>query len=77
MGWNFGCAMIDFDFHSVVDTLLEPERRRFVTGGETPEERRQKDDSQNFTMSSHPSFPTPQRCLVALNFLSPQGNSRI
>lgn len=38
MGWNFGCAIIDFDFHAVVDTLLEPERRQFLTGAETPEE---------------------------------------
>ena len=38
MGWNFGGALIDFDFHSVVDTLLEPERRQYLTGAETPEE---------------------------------------
>ncbi len=40
MGWNFGCAIIDFDFHSVVDALLEPERQRYLTGAETPEEAR-------------------------------------
>jgi len=42
MGWNFGGAVIDFDFHSVVDTLLEPERRQYLTGAETPEEARSK-----------------------------------
>jgi hypothetical protein len=42
MGWNFGCAIIDFDFHSVVDMLLEPERRQFLTGAETPEEAQSK-----------------------------------
>ena len=37
MGWNFGCTVVEFDFHSVVETLLEPERRQFVTGAETPD----------------------------------------
>jgi hypothetical protein len=42
MGWNFGCTIVEFDFHSVVEKLLEPERRQFVTGAETPEEARSK-----------------------------------
>ncbi|WAS95097.1 hypothetical protein [Nannocystis punicea] len=42
MGWNFGGVVIDFDFRSVVDELLEPADRRFINGRETPEERRQK-----------------------------------
>lgn len=42
MGWNFGCAIIEFDFESVIETLLEPERRQFVSGDETPEEARSK-----------------------------------
>jgi hypothetical protein len=42
MGWNFGGAVIDFDFHAVVDTLLEQERRQYLTGAETPEEVRSK-----------------------------------
>jgi hypothetical protein len=42
MGWNFGGAIIDFDFHSVVDPLLEPERRQYLDGSETPEEVRSK-----------------------------------
>lgn len=42
MGWNFGCAIIDFDFHTAVDKLIESERRQFITGAETPEEAQSK-----------------------------------
>lgn len=43
MGWNFGCAIIAFDFHSVVDKLVAPERRQFLTGAEDSDERRSKE----------------------------------
>lgn len=39
MGWNFGGAVIDFDFRSVVETDLDPELRRMRFDEETPEER--------------------------------------
>ena len=38
MGWSFGVAIIDFDFHTVVDKLLEPEMRHYRSGFESPEE---------------------------------------
>jgi hypothetical protein len=43
VGCNFGCAIIAFDFHQVIDTLLEPERRQFLSGFETADERRSKE----------------------------------
>jgi hypothetical protein len=43
MGWNFGCVIIAFDFQTVIDKLVEPERRQFLTGFETPDERRSKE----------------------------------
>lgn len=42
MGWNFSCIIVAFDFHQVVDKLVEPERRQFLTGAEDPDERRSK-----------------------------------
>jgi hypothetical protein len=42
VGWNFGCAIITFDFHTAVETLLEPERRQYVTSMDTPEEAQSK-----------------------------------
>lgn len=43
MGWNFGCVIIAFDFQTVIDKLVEPERRQFMTGAEDPDERRSKE----------------------------------
>lgn len=42
MGWNFGGALITFDFRAAVGELLEPARRQFVTGHETAEEAQSK-----------------------------------
>lgn len=42
MGWNFGCLVIDGDVAAQVSKCLEPERRQFVTGEETPEELQSK-----------------------------------
>ena len=42
MGWNFGGAIIDFDFHAVIDALLAPEHRQLRTGAETEDEARSK-----------------------------------
>lgn len=42
VGWNFGCVVIDFDFLKAVDEWLEPARRQFIMGDESPEEARSK-----------------------------------
>ncbi|XXF75176.1 hypothetical protein P2318_19090 [Myxococcaceae bacterium GXIMD 01537] len=42
MGLNFGGAVIDFDFHIVVEEFLDSAVRQFISGRETPEERKQK-----------------------------------
>lgn len=42
MGWNFGCLIVDADVVAKVSEWLEPERRQFMTGHETPEEAQSK-----------------------------------
>ncbi|MCE9669633.1 hypothetical protein LY474_17700 [Myxococcus stipitatus] len=39
MGSVYGGAIIDFDFHPIVDEVLEPEVRQPIDGTETPEAR--------------------------------------
>ncbi len=43
MGWNFGGAVIDFDFRTLVATHLAPELRRPRFSDDSPEERASKD----------------------------------
>ncbi|APR84582.1 Hypothetical protein A7982_09931 [Minicystis rosea] len=42
MGFNFGGVVIDFDFRTVTNALLEEWERQYIIGNETPEERRHK-----------------------------------